>query len=390
MTVESPLFMPMANPAQLGVSFAALAVKQAVYFEAPLHAHMILRRSDVLQAFRDTETYSNRCYAVGPIVSSPVAMDGQRHTAVRSVYNRFFSPLAVQTYEQAFVLPAARELAERLPQSGNFDLLTEFALRLPLHVFSRLIGFDSRSDAELQACTNALLRWLTASYVPEAVAKGEEAVARLRSFVRPLLEKEMQRPSPGLLGEIVQAVKNEGAGTVSECEDAAISLLLAGYETTNWMIAGVVGALLMHAEAFEKVRAQRELLGPAIEEGLRWSNVIPYVMRMLTREVVFDSVALPAGSMVALCIAGINHDPEVYENPERFELQRRPNHASFAHGPHYCVGAPLARMETRAALTVLFERFPRLRLDPEQPPEWCFGPLGSPMFGPKSLRVQAG
>lgn len=385
--VQSPLFSQMTNPAELGTAFAAMAVQQAGYFEAPLQCFMILRRPDVIQAFRDAETYTNRLYALGPLRQSPVSMDGARHAAVRRVYNRFFSPGPVQHYEQSIVVPAVRELVAELPKSGRFDLLPALAFKLPLNVFCRLLGMDREAGSQFMVCVNDLIRWITGTHIPEVVAAGEAADARARAIVRPLLEQEMKRPTPSLLGEIVRAVQSEGQATVEECEGAAMSLLIAGFETTNWMLAGVLSALLMNPQSLERVRAQRELIAPAVEEGMRWSNVMPFMMRMLSRPVTIGTTELPAYSLVGLCISGVHHDPELYPHPEVFDIDRRVQHCTFGHGVHYCVGAPLARMEARVLLSALLDALPRLRLDAERPARFSYGALGGPLFGPDSLNV---
>lgn len=388
--VESPLFSQVENPAQLGTAFAKLAAQQAGYFEAPLQSYMMLRRADVMQAFRDSETYTNRLYALGALRHSPVSMDGAHHAAVRRIYNRFFAPGPVQHYEQSIVVPAVRELIAELPKSGHFDLLQALAFKLPINVFCRLLGVERAAGSAFMGDVNELIRWLTGTHIPEVVAAGEAADARLRARMRPLLEQEMKRPTPGLLGEIAQGVKSEGQGTLEECEGAAISLLIAGYETTNWMLAGVLSALLLNPQSLERVRADRELVAPAIEEGMRWSNVTPFMLRMLSKPVTIGETELPAYSLVGLCISGINHDPETYPNPEVFDIDRRAHHSSFGHGPHYCVGAPLARMEARVLLSALLDEMPPMRLDETRRPKFSYGALGGPLYGPDSLHVIVG
>lgn len=123
---------------------------------------------------------------------------------------------------------------------------------------------------------------------------------------------------------------------------------------------------------------------------MRWGNVVPFLLRALTRDVTLDGVTLAAGSVVALCTTSVNYDAELHPDPERLDITRKQSHVTFGSGPHYCVGAPLARIEARVGLALLLDRFPELRLDPARPPEFRFGARGITMFVPDALHVLRG
>ena len=338
---------------------------------------MILRRADVLAALRSPEIYSNRCFSVGPLVASPIALDGAQHARIRRVYNRFFAPAAVARYEAEVVEPVARALIEDLAGEPSVELIAGFATRLPIAVMSRLLELPADAMERTQRWTQALISWIVAPFRPEVVEAGQQAEQSLRGFVRPRIEAELEHPGASLLGEIVRGVQAEGDG-------------IAAYETTTAMLASVLGALLLHPDLLAQARADRQRLAPTLEEAMRWGNVVPFLLRALTRDVTLDGVTLAAGSVVALCTTSVNYDAELHPDPERLDITRKQSHVTFGSGPHYCVGAPLARIEARVGLALLLDRFPELRLDPTRPPEFRFGARGITMFVPDALHVLRG
>lgn len=386
----SPLALGYATPAMLGRAFGTLAAARPVYDDTFLQVPMILRRADVLAALRSPEIYSNRCFSVGPLVASPIALDGAQHARIRRVYNRFFAPAAVARYEAEVVEPVARALIEDLAGEPSVELIAGFATRLPIAVMSRLLELPADAMERTQRWTQALISWIVAPFRPEVVEAGQQAEQSLRGFVRPRIEAELEHPGASLLGEIVRGVQAEGDGTVAECENTAMSLVVAAYETTTAMLASVLGALLLHPDLLAQARADRQRLAPTLEEAMRWGNVVPFLLRALTRDVTLDGVTLAAGSVVALCTTSVNYDAELHPDPERLDITRKQSHVTFGSGPHYCVGAPLARIEARVGLALLLDRFPELRLDPTRPPEFRFGARGITMFVPDALHVLRG
>jgi cytochrome P450 len=314
-------------------------------------------------------------------------MDGEAHARMRRVYSQFFGPSAVKHYEQAVVVPSVQSLVDSIAGRSTLELTGDFAAKLPFEVFSRLLDLPVDSLGQFKGWTQALLRWLAGPHDPEIVEAGEQAMRDMRDFIRPLIEEQMRRPVLNLLGEIIRGVQAEGNGTVEECQDAALSLLTASYETTTWMLSGVLAGLLFTPEAHARVRADHAWIPPVIEEGIRWSNVIPFLYRVLTREATIGGTTLAAGTLVAPCLAAYHYDERVYPHAAVFDVERRPTHAGFGMGPHYCIGAPLARIEARVGLSMLLGRFPHMRLDPERPPAFYYGAQGVASYWPDSLHV---
>jgi cytochrome P450 len=167
-----------------------------------------------------------------------------------------------------------------------------------------------------------------------------------------------------------------------------ISLLLGGFETTIQMMTATLSSLLLHPEVLARVRADRTLIEPAIEEAFRWANPSAGLHRLVMCDTEIAGTTLASGSMVYLCVAAAHYDGDVYSDPGAFQLNRRGGaHLGFGLGPHYCAGAPLARIEVTAALNTLLDTYPDLRLDPEAPLSFRYGARGFVQHGTDALPV---
>jgi cytochrome P450 len=207
---------------------------------------------------------------------------------------------------------------------------------------------------------------------------GREAFAALRSSVEPSLDRD---PSSSL----VAAAASAGRLTRGEVVSNAAVLMFGGIETTEGMIANAVLQLLANPDQRALVEGDRGLLANALEESLRLEPAAAVIDRYATRDVTFGGASIRAGELVTLSIAGANRDPEVFPDPDRFDVRRQNarQQIAFAHGPHVCIGMHLARLEAHIAVGLLLDRLPGLRLDPAHPS----APRGLVFRKPPSLRV---
>jgi cytochrome P450 len=195
---------------------------------------------------------------------------------------------------------------------------------------------------------------------------GRAAASEFGELVRGLLARHAAVPEPCLLSALVHAADRL---TDDEIVSNALIILFGGIETTESMICNTVWALLCHPDQLAAVRRDRALLLPAIEEALRWEPAVQSCTRHATCETVLRGVAIAEGEVVQCLLGAANRDPMHFAEPDRFDI-RRPNagdHVSFGAGRHFCLGAPLARLETEIVLEELLWRFPRLALDPSRP-----------------------
>ncbi|XXY47263.1 cytochrome P450 [Sorangium sp. So ce269] len=387
MLVRKNLFsLTSEDPRAFGVHLAAAAKEHPVYLDEGLGLPVVLRGSDVSAALRDTETFSTRAYDIGIMKGSLVALDGAAHTRTRRLFNAVLSPRVITRYEEAFVSPVARRVVDRLARKERADLFDDFACAMPMGVTSALFGMEEERIAENDVLIRKMIRSVVMPQIPDIVAEGRSAHAAMRAQLREIAEREMAHPSDTLLGEIARAIAAEGLGGVDACEGVVLTLILGSYETTSWMLANLMTALLAHPDAMAELRQEPSLLPQAIEEATRWCSSAAGIVRFVEREATIAGETLPAGTIVYLSLTALHYDEQAYPRPEVFDIRRRPvGLLHFGSGPHYCVGAPLARMEARVGVSLLLERFPALRADPTVRPVFSTSPRGAAAFGPDRI-----
>ena len=285
--------------------------------------------------------------------------DPPEHSRLRRLVTKAFTMRRVEELRLR-----AQEIADGLVDSmlakgAPADLVEDFALPLPITVICELLGvpFDDRADFRLWS--DAFLS--TTRFTPEEVTTY---VGRLRDYIGGLIEKRRQEPKDDLLSALVDAHDNEDRLTEDEMLSMAMAILVAGHETTASQIPNFIYALLTNPEQLEILRANLDLIPQAVEELMRF---IPLgaaggIPRYALEDIELGGVLVKAGEPVIVNLSSANRDESVYTNPDELDLTRQEtSHIGFGHGPHHCLGAPLARMELQVALKTLFTRLPNLR-----------------------------
>ncbi len=385
-TTDSAFLVRSASPATLGRTLAAVGRDRPVVFDELMAAPLVLRHKDVSAALRSPAMFSTGFYGVGPMATAMIAQHGAEHSRQRRIQNRFFSPAASARYAER-VLPVARREFGTLAGKPSAELVETVMARYPMAVFLELLGIPDDLGDQGLAWVRAIVTWMGSPMNPELVAPGEQAFADLSAYTSALVERERANPGDNLLGEIIRAHLEEGGFSVEACSMAVVTLLLGGFETTIQMLSGTIAALLCNPDALAAVRADHTLVDAAIGEAFRWANPSAGLYRLVTRDTEIAGTPVAAGSMVYLCIAAAHFDADAHVDPERFDLTRRGGHLGFGLGPHYCVGAPLAKIEVGAALTALLDVAPGLRFDPERPPEFHYGARGFVQHGTEAMHV---
>ncbi len=266
------------------------------------------------------------------------------------------------------VRAVADELLDAVEAEGRTDLLATYAGPLPVVVICDLLGVPQGDRRDFRVWTDALV---TPDRERPHLAK--EAVVSMMRFFTGLIESKRAAPGDDLLSDLI-AVQDDGdALSRDELTSLAFLILFAGYENTVHLIANAVLALLDRPGLLRELRANPDGLGAAVEELNRWDGPVPLAIRRFPLEdVEIGGVRVPAGETVLLSIASANRDPRQFPDPDRPDLRReRSGHLGLGHGIHYCLGAPLARMETETALAALLERFDDLELDvPRESLSW--------------------
>ncbi|RKT08966.1 cytochrome P450 [Streptomyces sp. 1114.5] len=333
---------------------------------------LVTRYPDVRQALADPRLALDRThaapgnyrgFALPPALDANLLnMDPPDHTRIRRLVVRAFTPRRIAAL-RAPIEKVAGQLLDAIAPAGRADLLAAYAAPLPITVICDLLGVPEDDRHDFRGWTDTLI-----TPDPEHPETARAAVKAMLGFFTGLIERKRTEPGDDLLSDLI-AVRDEqdGGGGLSEDEltSLAFLILFAGYENTVHLIANAVLALLTHPEQLAALRAEPELIDGAVEEFARFDGPAPLAIRRFPREdVTIGGVTVPAGETVLLALGSANRDPEQFTDPDRLDLRRRENgHLALGHGIHYCLGAPLARMETAIALTALLRRFPDLALD---------------------------
>ena len=297
--------------------------------------------------------------------------DDPEHLRLRKLVSRAFTPRAVARLADR-VEAVTNELLDGFTPGATVDLVTDYALPIPVTVISEMVGVPEGERTQFHDAMNLVIDGVTKYGIEKAAAEMEGVI----DYVRELIERRRDDPAEDILTGLLHPA--EDGDRLSEDEIVAMVFLLvaAGYETTYTVIANGVAALLTHPDQLAKLTAQPALINPAVEEILRYTGTIGGTKpNFASTEVELHGVRIPRGAIVIPLLASANRDPEAFENPDVFDITRSPNfHIAFSKGQHFCLGANLARMETRVAIANLIGRFPDLRLAVE-PDELEFVPL---------------
>jgi cytochrome P450 len=290
------------------------------------------------------------------LVRSMVNVDAPDHTRLRRIAGGAFSPRRVRTLVEGAERLTA-DLVDRIAGSDRPDLVRDLAYPLPIAIICDILGVpeDDRPEFHRQA---AVLD--SSSYEEiEAIAATTDWFDR---YLGELVDARLAEPSDDLLGDLVEAHRS-GELSRDEVTSTAFLLLVAGHETTVALIGNMLFTLLRRPERWERLCADRELLGPAVEETLRLEGPLQNATwRFPRKPTTVGGVALEAGEPVLVSLLSAGRDPERYDDADGFRPGRGDAHLAFGHGAHFCVGAQLARMEARVAVGALLDRFPGLRL----------------------------
>ncbi|MFD9360017.1 cytochrome P450 [Streptomyces sp. NPDC060031] len=303
--------------------------------------------------------------------------DGPRHARLRHIANKAFTPRHIKELRPR-IQQIAGELLDRCPTDAPVDLMASFALPLPVMVICELLGIVGQERKDV-------LKWfgnVTRSRFSKDLA-GDLAEAEnwLRNYFAGHIAAARAQPSDDFLSVLIETQHEEGALTDDELVSMMWVLLFAGHKTTTYQIGNSVFNLLTHPDQLHAVQEDRGLLPQAIEELVRFEgSVETSTFRYAIEDVEIGGTLIPAGSLVQIAITSANRDPEKFASPDTLDVTRKGlqgTHLGFGHGVHYCLGAPLARMELETALTTLLDRFPDMVLATPVAgeEEWLKGPF---------------
>jgi cytochrome P450 len=351
--------------------YAQLRSVSPVFHAAQFGMWMIFDYDGVKHAINDLETFSSAAHGSGKPFDWLIFSDPPRHTGLRAIVMRAFTPRVVANLEPR-IQQLSRELLDPFIERGEIDLALDYAVPLPMLVIAEMLGIPIADRAMFKRWSDAILglaNTLTGGEeATQAAANYGAVTVEMDAYLVHLLEDRRTTPRDDLLTRLVAAEVEGERLTHREILGFFQLLLLAGSETTTNLINNAVLSLIEYPQQLERLRAAPELIPTAIEEVLRYRSPLQAVFRQTTREVTIAGRTIPRGQLVLLMLGSANRDPRHFPDPDRFDITRDPNpHIAFGHGPHFCLGAPLARLEARIALGDLLNRLNNIALASDEP-----------------------
>ncbi len=338
---------------------------------------LLTRYEDALAVMRDAErfTVSDPRFSTAQVLGpSMLSLDGSEHRRHRSPFAAPFRPQAVAQAFAEDVATGTARLLDELESAGAGELRRGFAGPLAAAIVARALGFEPNEAGTVLRWYDAIVGAVTAITAGRPITpEGRRAFSQLRSRLLGVIDHGNGPPlsGDGDTGSLLADAAAHGGLNHEQIVSNAGVLLFGGVETTEGMIANALLHLLERPELLVAARSDRALLDRTIEESLRFEPAAAVVDRYCTTAVSLRGASIAAGELVRISIAGANRDPAVFAEPNRFkpERQNARRHLAFAHGPHNCLGAHLARLEARTALAQLLERLPGVRLADGPPPQ---------------------
>ena len=340
--------------------------------EAPLYHNeeqdfwVLSRHADLHKAFRTDDVFSNRMgVSLDPsswnenahLVTSFLGMDPPEQTRLRKLVSRGFTPKRVSDLEPRIAAISATYL-DAAVERGSFDWITDFAGKFPMDVISEMLGVPRADRDEVRRYADLLV--VREDGLRDVPPAGFEAAMWLFKYYGDLLADRKKNPSDDLVSALINAEDEGQRMTDQELTAFLFLMVVAGNETTTKLLGNAVANISKHPEQRSAVFADADLVDPWIEETLRFEASSQLLGRLVTKDFTVEGTTCPAGSRLMFNIGAANHDHDVFENAEEFEIRRDKaelaKHIAFGGGRHFCLGANLARLEAKIALERLTEK----------------------------------
>jgi cytochrome P450 len=298
--------------------------------------------------------------------------DPPDHTRLRGLVSRAFTPRVVEVM-RPHIQEIVDGLLDRVEGAGAMDVIEDLAYPLPVTVICEMLGVPTADQDVFKGWSNDIARSLDAAILPagsDVLPRGREARLAIAEYFRSLIATRRKDPKPDLLSALIAAEEEGNKLSEGELVSTCILLLVAGHETTVNLIGNGLLALLQHPDQLLALRDDPALIQTGVEELLRFDGPVQRTGRMTMADVEIGGKNIPKGSVVVSVIGAANRDPAHFADPDRLDVARQENrHIAFGFGIHFCLGAPLARIEGQVAIGTLLRRMPALKLVSDTP-EW--------------------
>ena len=404
------LLLDFADPATNAnpfPAFARLREHDPVHWSGPMKAWVMTRYQDVRSvALNNRDVSADRLapfFAAAPeerrnaysnlmtyLGGWMVFRDPPDHTRLRRLFSKAFTPRSVEALRpniEQIVAYLFNAMEERARQGEAVDWIADFAYPLPATVIMDLLGVPREDLRRVKVWSDDIALFIGTSRATAGKYRRAEAGARaMAGYFRSIVDERMVEPCDDIISQLIAAQEEDETLTVDEVVATCILLLFAGHETTTNLIGNGLYYSMVFREQWERLKQDMSLLEPAVEEWLRYDGPNGAIARVIAVDVEFGGKSLLKGQRLFAFTNAANRDHEQFPDADRFDVGRTPNpHLTFGHGIHFCLGAPLARLEGQIAIRQLCERFPDIRLASAAEPEWHDSVI---LRGLKSLPVR--
>ena len=357
-----------------------LRAQAPVYWSEKLSSWILTRYEDVVVALRDPGRLSNAGrmgailsklpaalqpsmqllydhYSVGLIFSDP-----PDHARLRSLVSKAFSPAAVERMRPRIHAIVA-ELLNAAAGKETFDVIADFAYPLPAMVICEMLGLPPSDRPQFRSWTEDILALMGGNLDAAGAERGQNSLQAMREYYQRIIYERRAHPGDDLISSLVHAQEQGQRLSEPELLSTSVTLLTAGQETTTSLIANGLLALLRHPDQLALLRSRPELMASAVEEFMRYETPVQRQLRLATEDFELHGQRIRKGEIVSPFLGAANRDPAHFSEPDRLDITRMDHqHTAFGYGIHFCLGAPLARLDAPIAFAALLSRFPRLRL----------------------------
>ncbi len=365
--------------------YRELREKTPVRYDEDRQSWDIFRYEDVHRILKDPATFSSR-RGLEVRGETLLTMDQPKHTHMRNLVNKAFTPKAINDLAPR-ITSITNELLDQVASRGKMDIVYDLATPLPVIVIAELLGVPAKDRMLFKEWSDTMVKGVednTDAAFAHMMAERDKAEAELVQYFLKILEERRKKPEDDLVSALLDAEIDGEKLQEQDILRFCILLLVAGNETTTNLITNATRLMTEQPAIQDQVRQQPELVKSMVEETLRYYPPIVAIGRVATQDVEIGGQLIREGQQVVSWVGAANRDPDKFDDPDTFHPDRKPNaHMGFGFGIHFCLGAPLARLEAQIALEILLTRFTDIEFE-----KTSLTPIPSPfVFGVKSYPV---